>query len=72
MEQVSVDGIFCNNLFNNLRGLIVGGLLYGWFLSGGLFVGGFLSRVLTGYLINVPQPGANLTQLNPKRYHTQL
>ena len=35
-EQVSINGIFFNNLFNNPRGFIAGGLLFG-----GHFVGGF-------------------------------
>ena len=32
MEQVSVNGIFHNNLINNPRGLIVGGLLIGYLI----------------------------------------
>ena len=39
MGQVSVNGIFRNNIFNNPRGFIVGELLSGWLLYGGLFVG---------------------------------
>ena len=41
MDSSSVNGIFCNNLFNNARELDVGRLLSGWLICGGLFVGGF-------------------------------
>ena len=40
-EQVSVNGIFLNNLFNNIRGLIVGGFCPGVFYPGGFLSGTF-------------------------------
>ena len=41
MEQVSVNGIFHNNLFNNPMGFNVGELWSGWLLSKSFLSGAF-------------------------------
>ena len=52
-ERVSVNGIFCNNLFINPGGLIVGLLLSRWLLSGELFCRGLLTGYPRNYIKSI-------------------